>query len=383
MSNNFVNLNNSKPHSSGLDDVVFAQTELSDVAGERGELSIRGYPIAELAGHVSFEAMCGLLWDGALPDAAREAELLKALGLARVRAHGSRSRWLEPALALGDPMDALRAAMALQPSDGEPLHQRFDIVARVAVLLAAFERRRRAEPLLEPDADASHAMDLLHLLGAADAERARALDAYLVTVAEHGMNASTFTARVVASTESDMVSAVTAALGALKGKLHGGAPGPVLDMLDAIGSEERALPYLKGELSAGRRIMGMGHRVYRVRDPRAEVLERATRALPEGPHTARVKLALAVERLATELLAERQPGRKLCANVEFFTAVLLEAVGIPRALFTVTFAAARVAGYCAHINEQRQSGRIVRPASRYVGPNRSRREASRAQTVSS
>jgi citrate synthase len=129
--------------------------------------------------------------------------------------------------------------------------------------------------------------------------------------------------------------------------------------------------------------MGMGHRIYRVRDPRAEVLERATRALPAGPHTARVKLALAVERTATELLAERQPQRKLCANVEFFTAVLLEAVGIPRALFTVAFAAARVAGYCAHINEQRQTGRIVRPASHYVGPSRSRSDTARARAVSS
>jgi citrate synthase len=380
MYNHSNSLDGLRVHSSGLDDVVFAETALSDVDGERGELTIRGYPIAELAGQVSFEAVCGLLWDGSLPSPAREAELREAFGSARLRAHLSCPSWLEPALRLGDPMDALRAAVALLPNEQDPRQQACSVIGRVAVLLAAFERRQRGEALIEPDPSASHALDLLRLLGVAtDRGRVQALDAYLVTVAEHGMNASTFTARVVASTESDMVSAITAALGALKGKLHGGAPGPVLDMLDAIGSEERALPYLEGELAAGRRIMGMGHRIYRVRDPRAEVLERATRALPAGPHTARVKLALAVERTATALLAARQPQRKLCANVEFFTAVLLEAVGIPRALFTVTFAAARVAGYCAHIDEQRQGGRIVRPASRYVGPSRSRTENSSTQ----
>ncbi|MFZ5896632.1 MAG: citrate synthase [Myxococcota bacterium] len=373
MLNQFSTLGVRSAKSSGLDEVVFAETELSHIDGDRGELWIRGYPIEELSGHVSFEAMCALLWDGALPNAQREQQLRLELGQARVRAYRNRARWLEPALALSDPMDALRAGVALLESSGDDTRDAFEIVACVGVLLAAWSRHREGQALLEPDSQSSHASDVLRLLtGANAAERARALETYLVTVAEHGMNASTFSARVVASTQSDTVSAVTAALGALKGKLHGGAPGPVLDMLDAIGSEERAGAYLEAELAQGRRIMGMGHRIYRVRDPRAFVLERATQTLAAGLHTERVKLARSVERAASELLAERYPRRKLCANVEFFTAVLLEAVGMPRALFTATFAAARVAGYCAHIAEQRRSGRIVRPASIFVGTRRAR-----------
>jgi citrate synthase len=189
------------------------------------------------------------------------------------------------------------------------------------------------------------------------------------------MNASTFTARVVASTGSDLWSAVVAAVGALKGPLHGGAPGPVLDMLDAIGAPDRAAAWLEGELQAGRRIMGMGHRIYRVRDPRALVLERAMERLEAArpnkdarPGEDRLVLARAVEQAAEGVLRRRYPDRPLRANVEFYTAVLLDAVGLPRALFTPTFAVGRVAGWCAHVQEQRQTGRLIRPASRYVGP---------------
>ena len=192
----------------------------------------------------------------------------------------------------------------------------------------------------------------------------RALEAYLVTVIDHGMNASTFTARVVTSTASDLVSAVVAAVGALKGPLHGGAPGPVLDMLDAIGEPARAEAWLLDELAAGRRIMGMGHRIYRVRDPRAAVLETAVRPLASP----RLALARAVEAAAAKILRERKPDRPLAANVEFFTAVLLDAVGLPREQFAPTFAVGRVAGWCAHVVEQRRVGRLIRPASRYVGP---------------
>ena len=183
------------------------------------------------------------------------------------------------------------------------------------------------------------------------------------------MNASTFTARVVASTESDLISAIVAAICALKGPLHGGAPGPVLDMLDAIGQPERARAWLEQEMSAGRRIMGMGHRIYRVRDPRAAALESATSALERtGVAADRLAIARAVEREAERLLAERHPERPLRANVEFYTAVLLDAVGIPRTLFSPMFAASRVVGWCAHVAEQRAVGRLIRPGSRYVGP---------------
>jgi citrate synthase len=201
----------------------------------------------------------------------------------------------------------------------------------------------------------------------------RALDAYLVTVVDHGMNASTFAARVIASTGSDMVSAITGAIGALKGPLHGGAPGPVLDMLDAVGAAERADAWILAELGAGRRIMGMGHRVYRVRDPRAAVLEREVQRLEEtgsavGSATrAKLALARAIEAAAERILAERHKDRALRANVEFYTAVLLDAIGIPREAFSTTFAVGRVCGWCAHVIEQRRTGRLIRPASRYVG----------------
>jgi citrate synthase len=203
----------------------------------------------------------------------------------------------------------------------------------------------------------------------APAPLAAGLDTYLVTVSDHGMNASTFAARVVTSTGSDRVSAVVAAIGALKGPLHGGAPGPVLDMLDAIGSPDRAEAWIEAELAAGRRIMGMGHRIYRVRDPRAAVLEQATLRLEQaGFATGRLALARAVERAAEGVLRARYPDRPLRANVEFYTAVLLDSVGLPRRLFSPAFAVGRAAGWCAHIEEQRAVGRLIRPASRFVGP---------------
>jgi citrate synthase len=200
-------------------------------------------------------------------------------------------------------------------------------------------------------------------------EAARLLDAYLVTVAEHGFNASTFAARVTASTEADLVASVVAGVATLSGPLHGGAPGPVLDMLDAVGSPERAAEYVRAELAAGRRIMGMGHRVYRVRDPRAFVLERALSAYQgEAGGSPRLLLARAVEAAAETELARKYPERALRANVEFYTALLLEALAIPRAAFTAIFACARVAGYAAHYAEQRLRGRLIRPSALYVGP---------------
>ncbi len=352
----------------GLDGVVVAETALSEVDGARGRLIVRGYAIEVLAGSVGFEALLGLLWDGALPAAPQRSALQDALGLARCFAH-QQLAGLTAALALADAMDSLRACVATLAAAASEREQALRVTAAIPVFAAAWQRHQQGLAPLEPDPALAHAADSLRLLGlGSDPAAAAALDAYWVTVADHGLNASTFAARVVASTESDTISAVTAALGALKGRLHGGAPGPVLDMLDAIGSAQNARTYLERELAAGRRIMGMGHRIYRVRDPRAEVLERATRGLRGGAAEARLSLARSVEAHATELLRKRYPERTLCANVEFFTAVLLEAIGVPRALFTAVFAGGRVAGYCAHIAEQRQSGRLLRPASRYIGP---------------
>lgn len=333
----------------GLEDVVAAVTRLSDVDGEEGRLVIAGSPVEELAGTVPFEELASRLFGRAIGrrdlGEAREAafEQIAALG---------------DALDLPDAMDALRAAMA-HLDDGDPVR----IIGAVPVFAAAWARAGKLRE--RPDAGASHAEDYLRLATGRppSAAQVKALDAYLVTVIDHGMNASTFAARVVASTESDMVSAVVAALGALKGRLHGGAPGPVLDMLDAVGDAANAHSWIEAALERRERIMGMGHRVYRVRDPRALVLERAVRELEASP---RLALARAVEAEAEKILAARYPERPLKANVEFYTAVLLEAVGLPCTLFTPTFAVGRVAGWCAHIEEQRRVGRLIRPKSRYV-----------------
>jgi citrate synthase len=377
-----------KPVASGLEDVVAATTRLSDVDGEAGRLIIAGKPVEDLAGRLTFEETFHLLWRGREPSPAEHEHLSALLGEAREMAF-ERLGDLGDALALPNAMDALRASLAhlsdvdasdvpRDPGD-DGLASAARIVGAVAVMAAAWA----AEPSpLRPDPRASHAADYLRMVtGRVPAPyEVDALDAYLVTVIDHGMNASTFAARVVASTASDTVSAVVAGIGALKGKLHGGAPGPVLDMLDAVGSPDAARPWLERALSRGERIMGMGHRVYRVRDPRAFVLERAIARLEAArfeasgstvpsnnpSRGARLPLARAVEREAEALLAARHPDRALRANVEFYTAVLLEAIGLPRTLFTATFAVARSAGWCAHVEEQRRGGRLIRPRSRYI-----------------
>lgn len=342
----------------GLEGVIAAETRLSDVDGERGRLILCGHDVEELAARASFADACALFLGGASAENAAALARGRALGFDRLSRIGD-------ALDAADGMDALRAAVAHLPSGAPPA----EIVGAVASFAAAWSRRQAGEAPLAPDARLDHASDYLRMVtGAAAVENARALDAYLVTVIDHGMNASTFTARVVASTGSDLVSSVVAAIGALKGPLHGGAPGPVLDMLDAIGEPARAEAWLEGELAAGRRLMGMGHRIYRVRDPRAAVLERALERLETSGHrSSRLALARAVERAAEGVLARKHPERALKANVEFYTAVLLDAVGLPRTLFSPTFAVGRAAGWCAHVAEQRAHGRLIRPASRYVG----------------
>ncbi len=351
----------------GLDGVVVAETGISEIDGEQGRLRVRGRDVEELARSCCFEDVLALLWEGELPGTEGRARWRSRLGAARGRAFEGLWR-LGAALDAADPMDALRAAAACLEADRAPAE--LGLAGALPVFAAAWSQRRSGRSPLPPDPTRGHAEDFLHMLGgeAPHPERVRALDRYWVTVAEHGMNASTFTARVVASTHADPVSVVTAALGALKGPLHGGAPGPVLDMLDAVAAEDGgAEAWLRAELEAGRRIMGLGHRVYRVRDPRAAVLEGAVQELEAAglgsPYLARAR---EVEKAAVAILAERHPDRPLAANVEFYTAVLLDVLSLPRSLFTATFAVARVAGWLAHATEQRQGGRILRPRQRYV-----------------
>ncbi|MBZ6076219.1 citrate synthase/methylcitrate synthase [Microvirga puerhi] len=346
----------------GLDDVIAAETILSHVDGEAGRLIIRGHDLEELAGRVSYEDAMALLWDGLVPLA---TDARTALGQGRARAFALLSP-LAPHLRGLTPVEGMRLLLAALPdSDGAPATL---AVGGAAVAAAMAVRGAQGLSPLAPDPAAGHAADLLRMLRGAtpDANEAKALDTYLVTILDHGLNASTFTARVVASTEAGLLSAVVAGLCALKGPLHGGAPGPVLDMLDDIGTADRAEAWLDAAIGRNERLMGFGHRVYKVRDPRADVLKGAVSRLKGRDN--RIAFAEAVEATALQVLARRKPGRRLDTNVEFYTALLLEALGVPREGFTPLFGAGRTGGWVAHAVEQAKTGRIIRPQSRYLGP---------------
>lgn len=357
--------------SEGLEGVIAARTVLSDVDGAAGRLVLRGQSLDALAGRWRFDQVLALLWDGFFDVAVEAHTMSPALGRARVEAAALLRPEDPQALAALPPVDALRALLARLP-DGDDLPTALQLVAATGVFTAAVLRWRAGASALAPQPDAPHAADVLRLAQgrAPTAQQATALDTYLVTVADHGLNASTFAARVVASTGAGLASAVLAGLSALKGPLHGGAPGPVLDMLDAIGTADAADDWLQAALDRGERLMGFGHRIYRVRDPRADALKGALRQLAAsgGVGAGRLALAEAVERAALASLQARKPGRVLETNVEFYTALLLEALGLPRDAFTAVFAMGRVGGWIAHAREQARTGRLIRPQSLYVGP---------------
>lgn len=345
---------------SGLEDVVAAATVLSDVDGERGRLVIRGHTLDELAGRWSFEQVVALLLEGfvALPG-----DVAGALGRARAEVFAAVADLL-PRLAMLPVYNAVRAGVALL-TDGDDAADALRLLAAPAVLTPALVRLRAGEAAIAPDPALGHAADVVRMLGrGADANgAAAALDAYLVTVCDHGLNASTFAARVVASTRAGLGSAALAGLGALKGPLHGGAPGPVIAMLDALAAAENPRAWLEDAVARGERLMGFGHRIYRVRDPRADALKAALGGLA----SARLGFAEAMEALALDVLACAKPDRVLQTNVEFYTALLLEAVGFPAEAFTAAFAMGRCLGWIAHAREA-AAGRLIRPRSRYVGP---------------
>lgn len=355
----------------GLEGVVAARTVLSAVDGAAGRLVLRGHSLDAIAGRWRYEQVLALLWAGFFEDLPASGVLARSLGRARLALAGLLRPQDAEMLASLAPVEAMRALLARVP-DGDGLQTALQLAAAPAVFTAAVLRWRLGLPAVAPDADAPHAADLLRMVRgrAADEAHAAALDTYLVTVADHGLNASTFAARVVASTGAGLGSAVLAGLSALKGPLHGGAPGPVLDMLDAVGQPAEATPWLAAALARGERLMGFGHRIYRVRDPRADALKAALQRLARagGVPAGRLALAESVEQAALALLRQRQPGRALDTNVEFYTALLLEALGLPRECFTAIFAAGRVGGWIAHAREQVQRGRLIRPQSQYVGP---------------
>ena len=354
--------------SDGLEGVIAAETVLSEVDGQAGRLIIRGRSLDELAGRVRYEALVGLLFDGFFDNL--PADLGPALGQARVEVFKEVAA-LDSGLLDLAPVEAVRALTA-RLADGDDLAVALRLIAAPAVFTPAVVRGQAGEAPVAPDPALGHAADVLRMLRgeAPTTAEAEALDAYLVTVSDHGLNASTFAARVVASTRAGLTSAVLAGISALKGPLHGGAPGPVIEMLDAIGEPANARAWLEAALDRGDRLMGFGHRVYRVRDPRADALKAAVRRfdLASSARPGRLALAEAVEAAALAILKARKPDRPLDTNVELYTALLLEALGLPPAAFTCVFAMGRSAGWIAHAREQLAGGRLIRPQSHYVGP---------------
>jgi citrate synthase len=357
----------------GLENVTVGTTRLSHIDGARGRLVFAGHDATELALRRSFEDVWALLHTGELPQddafarrmgelrgAAVDASLLAAIA----RSGGPLMLQLQAALA------ATGALWSLAPwHERDPdvaAEESLRIAAILPVLVAALWRIGRGLAPVAPDPSLSHTVDYLRMLHdeIPGADQVRGLERYLILTAEHGMNASTFAARVIASTGADVAAAVTGAAGAFSGPLHGGAPSLVLDMLDEIGSTDRVLAWLDEALAGGRKLMGFGHRVYRAEDPRAACL-RDTASELGGP---RIALARLVEENALARLRAAKPNRALYTNVEFWAAIVLERVRIPRELFTPTFAVARVAGWTAHIVEQVRDNRLIRPTSEYVGP---------------
>lgn len=350
--------------SDGLEGVVAAETVLSEVDGAAGVLIVRGRSLDELAGHATYEDVVALLFGGFYPDLPDDVRT--ALGAARAEVFAEVSA-LDTGLLDRPPIEAMRALTA-RLADGDDIKTAFRLLAAPAVFTAAVVRAQAGEAPVAPAPSLSHAADILRMLRGTPATKAEAdaLDTYLVTVADHGLNASTFAARVVASTRAGLGSAVLAGISALKGPLHGGAPGPVIEMLDEIGEPGNARAWIEAALARGDRLMGFGHRVYKVRDPRADALKTAVRWL--DARQGRLEFAEAVEAAALAILREHKPNRSLETNVEFYTALLLEALDFPPSAFTCVFAMGRVAGWLAHAREQLAGGRLIRPASVYVGP---------------
>ncbi len=352
-----------RPYSPGLEGVLAAETALGLVDGANGRLLYRGYRIGDLVAHGSFASVANLLWTGAWdPKARLAAGSVPPAVLSALRALPRTTK----------PMDALRTAVsvwgATQALEWPPTEAQARALTEFSPsALAAFVRLREDSEPIDPDPSLDLVSGFLYQLTGErpDAATARALDAYFVVGAEHGLNASTFAARVITSTRSDIASAVCGAIGAMKGPLHGGAPSEVVEQIHKVGSPERAEAWVREALARGERLMGFGHRVYRAYDPRAAALRQVVEGMPTKPDW--LELAIKVEDVALRVLEEKHPERPLKTNVEFYAAAVLQGVGLAPDLFPATFALARHAGWTAHVLEQASANRLIRPDARFVG----------------
>jgi citrate synthase len=347
----------------GLEGVIAAETVLSHADGERGTVWVRGHTIENLAAAYGYEGAVAVMWEGFAGHGLTRAGMRETLSAARAAAFARSGEWL--ACAGRRPLvEGVRIALAALPDDAEPAQ----ILATLPVAIAVLVRTRAGKPLRAPDPSLATAADVLHMISDApvDPRRAAALDTYLTTVIDNGLGNSTFAARVVVSSRASLAAAALGGYCAFCGPLHGGAPGLALDMLDEIASSGDADGWIERKLAAGGRLMGFGHRVFRHRDPRADLLRAALRRLE--PNAARLDFVIDVERRAVAALQRRKPGRRVEANIEMDAALLLDAIGLPRDAFTPVFAIARCAAWLAHALEQQQTGRMIRPASTYIGP---------------
>jgi len=346
----------------GLEGVIAAKTVLSHADGESGIVLVRGHNISDLVAHHGYEGTIALLWDGFVAAGLTRRGIIEQLGDARMLNFSRLDAWLSNA-ASRPLIEGVRMALAALPEDSVAS----TITAALPVAIAALLRVREGKPPVPPDAALGTAADFLRMINGApvDEKFATALDAYFTTVIDNGLGTSTFAARVIISTRASLVSAILGAYGAFTGELHGGAPARALDMLDAISESGDIDGWLDRALGAGERLMGFGHRVFRVRDPRADILRAALQRL--DPLCQR--LAMEVERRAVAALARHKPGRRLEANIEMDAALLLDAIGLPREAFTPVFAIARAPSWIAHALEQQKTGRMIRPRSVYISPS--------------
>jgi len=362
----------------GLEGIVVGETVLSNVEGEVGRLTYRGYDIHDLAEHAHYEEVVHLLLFGHLPTHQELSDLNARLAARRALPSGliammhaiPREAW---------PMDVLRTATSavahFVPHRADGSHDTsvdtaIDLVAKFPTIVATWDRMRRGLDPIAPDPQMQTAANFLYMRTGEKPipEAEKALDTYLILLADHSYNASTFSARVTASTHADIYAAITAAVATLAGDIHGGAPSKVMTMLEEIGLPEKAEPYVRDLLDRGEKIMGMGHREYKIRDPRAQQLEQMAKNLTEKSHTKWYLIARALEDASNRVLQEKKPGKRIYANVEFYTAPTLSSLGIPSDEFTCMFACGRISGWAAHVLEQFAHNRLIRPQATYVGP---------------
>jgi citrate synthase len=363
----------------GLEGVVVAETGVGDVRGLEGFYHYRQYDAVALAKARPIEDIWRLMFDGALPATIAERDAFATEVRALRALPDSVARVLPSIAAAGEtfvPLDAVRTAVSLlgsasgfRPSldvDATELRANALLVcAAIPTLITALWRLRRGLEPVAPDPNLAYAANYLYMMQGEvpTPEHAAAVEKYLISTIDHGFNASTFTARVITSTGADLGAAVVGAIGALSGPLHGGAPSRALDMLDQIGTPDRAEPWLRAAVERGDRLMGFGHRVYKTDDPRSLML----REVAETLGGEKMALAEHIETTAIDVLAELKPGRKLYTNVEFYAGIVMDSCGVPRELFTPTFASSRAIGWCAHILEQAADNRLIRPSAHYRG----------------